>query len=226
MKLKLYDPFQSWQSSGVIWVFSDPHFNDPESKLMNPNWPDAETIVKNINAKVGKYDTLIILGDVGDVSYVSKLKGYKVLITGNHDRGVSNYQRQKNILQLAKTTSKQQLRIDFPSAKNITETENSYIVETDNCLFDEVYNGPLFINSKILLSHEPITLPFGINIHGHVHNGVEHIYTSGVSVSINMCSDVVNFEPMRLTDIVKGFNVQELHRTTIDKAVENKKKGK
>lgn len=37
MKLKLYQSFELWQNQGVIWLYSDPYFNDPESKLMNPN---------------------------------------------------------------------------------------------------------------------------------------------------------------------------------------------
>ena len=37
----------------------------------------------------------------------------------------------------------------------------------------EIYEGPLFINDKILLSHEPIFNDCWLNIHGHIHNQFE-----------------------------------------------------
>lgn len=41
-------------------------------------------------------------------------------------------------------------------------------------LFDEIYDGPLLIAKKILLSHEPIYgLPWCLNIHGHDHSNIE-----------------------------------------------------
>lgn len=50
--------------------------------------------VDSINKVCTKNDCLVILGDVGNVDYVKKLKaGYKVLIIGNHDSGASNYKR-------------------------------------------------------------------------------------------------------------------------------------
>lgn len=37
--------------------------------------------------------------------------------------------------------------------------------------FDEVYNGPLFINKFMILSHEPIPVSdHFMNVHGHLHN--------------------------------------------------------
>ena len=41
-------------------------------------------------------------------------------------------------------------------------------------IFDEIYDGPLFIAEKILLSHEPVYgLSWCLNIHGHDHWGIE-----------------------------------------------------
>ena len=60
MKIKLYKPFEHWYHGGTIYLYSDPHFNDPESKKMNPNWPDADEIVKSINSCLGKNDTIIL----------------------------------------------------------------------------------------------------------------------------------------------------------------------
>ena len=88
----LYKCFQHWSANGAVWLYSDPHFGDSDCKLMDPNWPDPDEQVKRINAKVGRKDTLILLGDVGDIEYAAKLRGYKVLICGNHDMGHSKYE--------------------------------------------------------------------------------------------------------------------------------------
>ncbi len=234
MKPKLYKDFEFLQSDGVIWLYSDPHFNDPESKLMNPNWLDAEEIVKKINARVGKKDTLIILGDIGDERFVRKLKGqYKVLITGNHDKGASNYLRKEEFIpmlniKLYEKDKKAYIQLKRKEESFIGVTEfningPTYFLHYDNKMFDYVYDGPLFISPKILLSHEPISIPFGINIHGHTH-GVEARYTyyENDHASINVCSDVVSFEPQRLDQLIEPFKTETIHRKCINKAVEKK----
>lgn len=240
-KLKLYDEFNCWQEEGVIWLFSDPHFNDPESKLMNPNWPDADTIVKNINTKVGKNDTLIILGDLGDESYVKKLKGlYKILLTGNHDRGKTNYQRNEDFVALTKeecelyrndrpTLIKElNKKGDFGNFIDLTKDEiyrcllddvdSDVLVYFNNRMFDYVYDGPLFISPKILLSHEPINIPFGINIHGHSHMTENGYYNEGKNAGINICCDMTNFEPVRLDKLLEGYKTQTIHEQTVERA--------
>lgn len=97
---------------------------------MDQNWPEPMEYIKKICKKVHKNDTLICLGDVGDPKYFSYIKGYKVLIKGNHDAGNSNYEP----------------------------------------YFNEIYDGPVMIAPKILLSHEPILSDYWMNIHGHNHN--------------------------------------------------------
>ena len=226
MKVKLYKPFD-WYRGGTIYIISDTHFDDPESKKMNELWPTPQEMVNSINQFVGKKDTLIHLGDVGDIEWVKRLKGYKVLLLGNHDKGASNYIKKysvhrdngdiisDNILTLeeAEETVKE-YELDHCD-RNIAHIKN-------NGLFDEVYEGPLFINEKILLSHEPVSLPFGINIHGHVHEGLRHEYWANDRVMINVCSDVRDFKPVRLDDVISGFSVKDLHRQTINRAVKRK----
>ena len=87
----LYKPFQKWSEVGTIWIYSDPHFGDKELAAGVKGRPTAEEQVKMINSKVGRKDTLIILGDIGDIEYAKKLRGYKVLICGNHDVGHTKY---------------------------------------------------------------------------------------------------------------------------------------
>lgn len=89
----LYKIFDHWHAQGTVWIYSDPHFNEDEDLHGPfPNRPSADEQVKMINSKVGRKDTLILLGDVGDIEYAKKLRGYKILIKGNHDKGLSNYE--------------------------------------------------------------------------------------------------------------------------------------
>ena len=52
---------------------------------MDPNWIEPEEHMNIISSIVKKGDTLIHLGDVGDATYLDRLRCHKVLITGNHD---------------------------------------------------------------------------------------------------------------------------------------------
>ena len=227
---QLYECFRHWSKEGTVWIYSDPHFNDKEAAGYG-RISDEEQ-VKLINAKVGKKDTIIFLGDIGDTSFIRKIKGYKVLICGNHDLGASNYQRKitlvkfdfnkyskEEVIKLAKET--------YPGAAIEIEEEHSltlkpfhfWAVKVDNKLFDEVYTGSLFIGEKLLLSHEPINFPFALNLHGHCHNGQQNIH------HINCCSNVINYTPLNLNQICKSgalSKIETIHRTTIDEATQRK----
>ncbi len=87
----LYPPFRCWSEKGTIWIYSDTHFADTDLPLAFGRPADSDHI-KKLNSFVGKNDTLILLGDVGDPAVAAKLKGYKVLLTGNHDKGITNYE--------------------------------------------------------------------------------------------------------------------------------------
>lgn len=178
----LYAPFRKWSESGTVWIYSDPHFNDQEMVHLRKNYIGDDEQIARINAKVGRKDTLIILGDIGDETKVRKLRGYKVLIMGNHDKGATKYQE----------------------------------------LFDEVYEGPLFIAEKLLLSHEPISLPFAFNIHGHDHSN----WNAGAQHHLNVCAEHIEYTPVNLTRLLKRgltSKVETIHRVTIDGATSRKK---
>ena len=87
----LYNCFQHWGEKNAVWVISDTHFGDKDIKKAFPNRPSDEELIKNINQKVGKTGTLLLLGDVGDIECAKQLKGYKVLICGNHESGLEKY---------------------------------------------------------------------------------------------------------------------------------------
>lgn len=182
MKNSLYPIFaERWlRPGGTIYIYSDPHFADEEMKYLRKYYVGDEEQIRRIKSKIGKCDTLIILGDVGDPTPLKQVKGYKVLICGNHDRGASYY--------------------------------------TD--YFDEVYTGPLFISDRILLSHEPINLPFAYNIHGHDHANWE-VNLNG----FNMCAEQIGYVPIALKNLIRNglmSHIPSIHRMAIDQAINRK----
>ena len=94
----LYKIFQHWSKNGSIYLYSDPHFGDWESYTFrglttNKTKEELDQFqVDNINKVVHKSDTIIFLGDIGDPTLIKKIKGYKILIMGNHDKGKSIYE--------------------------------------------------------------------------------------------------------------------------------------
>lgn len=189
MKLpQLYDVFRErWERFQTAHIISDTHFGDKDLQANVKNRPNDEDYIKLINSKVGKNDLLICLGDVGDIECARKLKGYKILIAGNHDAGMSNYKD----------------------------------------VFDEVYAGALIVGEKLILSHEPVDVPWAFNIHGHAHHGEP----MSDNQHFNVCGEARKcYEPVNLNQFMKaGFmsKIQTIHRDVIDKATKRaRKRGK
>lgn len=232
MKEILYPCFQRWP--GTIWFYSDPHFGDAEMQDYRKNYISDDEQVKRINSKVGKDGTIVFLGDIGDIEFVRKIKGYKVLIMGNHDSGATNYKRVVNILEEEYFN---------PYCSIIKKQE-------DNKLFDEVYTGCLMIADNIILSHEPVDFKYALNIHGHDHAGsdfMQHVlkyydadmpldkmvdnYLATIKTDnlnkLNVCAEWINYTPINLQKVVKSgilHSIPDVHRDTIDTATLRKSK--
>lgn len=231
----IYDSFQHWgEKHQTVWIYSDPHFNDDELAGGIKGRPSAEEQVKRINAKCGRRDCLIILGDVGDIEYVRQLRAeYKVLIMGNHDAGSTNYKRQviHEVYDQDEYTKEQVIaemqalypgwKLSIHEAYEFHSPFKRWNAYADNMLFDEVYEGALIVGEKLIFSHEPVEIPWLFNIHGHDHAGKKRVN------HLNVCSDVIGWEPVNLNQFLKGgftSKIQTIHRETIDKATEKKKK--
>ena len=238
----LYEIFKRWTytdgvNKNAVFVYSDPHFRDEEVKAIRKNYIGDEEQLKRINKTIGKNDTIIFLGDIGDVEFIKRVKGYKVLIMGNHDKGASNYKRVSDYQEYYydDKNSEEFKNITLNKIKEFTDygyidkvcSEGRRIVHKltlDNHLFDEVYEGPLMVNDRLILSHEPIEgLPkYLFNIHGHDHSGW---FTS--PQHFNVCAENINYTPVNLLSLLKkGLlkNIDSIHRCTIDTAIDRKRK--
>lgn len=89
----LYPFARKWSERGSVYLYSDPHFDDDDCLLMDPNWPLPDEQISNLKKYCHKNDTLLLLGDIGNPEYLKQLKCYKVLITGNHDPGLLNFEK-------------------------------------------------------------------------------------------------------------------------------------
>jgi calcineurin-like phosphoesterase family protein len=99
-------------------------------------------------------------------------------------------------------------------------------------IISEIFEGPVMIAPKILLSHEPILgLIFVVNIHGHDHAGKHRYFDEAGAKHINVASNVCKWMPINLGEEIKAglfSNIPDIHRVTIDYATKNsvKKKNK
>ena len=229
----VYDTFlERWKDYQTAWIISDTHFNDSELAAGMPDRLMGEHLVKLINSCVGRKDILIHLGDVGDLEYARQLRGYKVLIMGNHDAGATNYKRKQHFCGYMKChyTKEQALadmRAQYPDCTfQINDGDTVWGIVADNNLFDEVYEGPVMLGEKLLLSHEPINVSWAYNIHGHNHAG-KHLHKDAMNVCID--ADGMGYKPINLNQFLKSgptAKIQTIHRDTIDRAIDNKKKRK
>lgn len=228
----VYPLFNDRWCKQTVWLYSDPHFGDEDLRAGTPKRPSDKELVKMINSCVGRKDTIIFLGDISNIEYIKQIRGYKVLICGNHDSGCTNYER-KVITQLfsKELYTKEQvldlMKTMYPNCRyNIEERlqlGSFFEASADNMLFDEVYEGPLIIGEKLILSHEPISVPWAFNIHGHIHN-LRH---KNDDYHFNVCADAIGYKPINMNQLMKSgvlSKVASIHRQTIDQAVKRKQK--
>lgn len=155
MYKNLYDCFKHWYRGGSIWVYSDPHFDDDELDAIVENRPTSEEQVKRINSKLGKNDTIIVLGDIGNVEWIKRIRGYKVLIMGNHDAGASNYincfdEVYEGCLMISPKIILSHEPVDFPYALNIHGHDHSSWYNKDERHFNVCADH---------INYTPINLP-------------------------------------------------------------------
>lgn len=98
MIVQLYDIFKPWSEHGSVFIISDTHFNDADCSVMDPHWIAPAEHSEILRKKIHKNDTIIHLGDVGDLDVWDSIwkpgkRPHEVLITGNHDVGVEELRK-------------------------------------------------------------------------------------------------------------------------------------
>ena len=83
----LYPCFQRWSEKGSVYLVSDTHFKDLDREYMGYHISNEDQWYI-INDTCHSFDTLVHLGDVGDLGYIKRLRCHKVLIMGNHDQSI------------------------------------------------------------------------------------------------------------------------------------------
>lgn len=83
----LYPCFQHWSELGGVYLVSDTHFKDLDRKVMGYHISEEDQFYI-LNDTCHRFDTLIHLGDVGNIEYIKRLRCHKVLIMGNHDQSI------------------------------------------------------------------------------------------------------------------------------------------
>ena len=225
----LYSIFQHWSKTGSVYIISDTHFEDSDREFMGYNITEEEQI-KILKKIVHKQDTLIHLGDVGDPSYFKDFQCYKVLIMGNHDQSKTKFEQKYTEIDLDNLNDEEiklkerKHEIDYWSYEFHSPFKRGY---KSNNLFNEVYDGPLWISQKLVLSHEPLSIcfdttnaPIAFNIHGHDHSGKYYD-----DCHLNICQNVFGYEPLNLKSFIKkGFlsSIPSIHRATINYQREKK----
>lgn len=220
----LYAPFQKWSDKGSVYLISDTHFGEKHQYGNAYDTISDDERIEIINAKVTKNDTLIHLGDVGDISYIPKIKvGHKVLILGNHDHGARYYQMRYSFIDTYETNEEALTAVKNKEINWITYDyqKPAYMGWKRNNLFDEVYEGPLVISKKIILSHEPIFIKGMLNIHGHDHSNFANMNKTEplLGDQINICGNLTEFIPISLKEIIKSGRLNRfpsIHRIAID----------
>lgn len=223
----IYKLFQdAWEKYQTVWLFSDPHFDDEELAQAYPERPSAQEMVDIINGCAGKRDLLILLGDISDLGYLRRIKADKWLVLGNHDQGVSNYLRTQRTYTFnkeyypTKESIKEMIWEWLPDQKIISIDDEGWFwtATVDNRLCDQVFEGPLQVGEKLILSHEPIPLlTWARNVHGHDHS--DGLFKD--KYHYNICCDAFGYKPFNLTRALKtGFlsDIESLHKVERSKS--------
>jgi calcineurin-like phosphoesterase family protein len=206
----LYYPFRKWSENAAVWLYSDPHFGDFESYTFRGLITDKtkeeldKFQVDRINKFVNKNDTIIFLGDIGDPTPLKKIKGYKVLITGNHDRGAAFYR------------------------EYFDEIYTGCLTISDRIILshEPIEGCPSFLFNIHGHDHN------GTDFKEYVFRDCDAVSSEKIAINalaaakqyklnrFNVCAEWINYKPVALKDIINSgvlSNIPTIHRDYLDK---------
>ena len=216
----LYPDFMQWSDGGSIYLYSDPHFGDADSyrqRSLLSNSLTGEMLknkldlldkmqIDNINKIVRKSDTLIILGDIGDIEKVRELKaGRKIALLGNHDKGKTNYEAPglfdnvyAGVLTIAENIMLSHEPVDFRFCFNIHGHD---------------HNGTEF--KRYVLRDYDADMPMA----DMRKNYLATIKKYGLT-KLNLCAEWIGYLPINLKDVIQAgvlSRIPSVHQDYIDK---------
>lgn len=206
----LYYPFKKWSENAAVWLYSDPHFGDFESYTFRGLTTDKtkeeldKFQVDRINKFVNKNDTIIFLGDIGDPVPLKKIKGHKVLITGNHDRGAAFYR------------------------EYFDEIYTGCLTISDRIILshEPIEGCPPFLFNIHGHDHN------GTDFKEYVFRDCDAVSSEKIAINalaaakqyklnrFNVCAEWINYKPVALKDIINSgvlSNIPTIHRDYLDK---------
>ncbi len=146
-----------------------------------------QTLIDNWNKKVTNADTVYIVGDLiykaeDYENYLSKLKGKKVLILGNHDNGWID-------------------KID----------KEKYFVKVSNLIEQSLENRMVTLCHYPMLewrnSRKVGSTKLGYLIHGHIHNRTtlpDYLPVLRAQNALNAGVDINNYEPVTFKELLEN----------------------
>ena len=207
----LYTPFIKWAQNGSVWLYSDPHFGDAEAYdfrglLTNRTVEELDQYqVNKINKVVLKQDTLVILGDIGNPAPLKKIRGYKVLITGNHDKGASVYKDYFDEIYTGCLTITDKIILSHEPIENCPQ----FLFN----IHGHDHNGADFIN-YVLKDYDA-----DIPLDKMVENYLETIKAYKLN-KLNICAEWTNYSPVSLKMLINSgilTKIPTIHRDYLDK---------
>ena len=197
--------FDKILTTGKVWITSDPHYNHKNICRGVTNWRTQDgdiplnstrdyqsvdqmnnTLVDNINSKVGQDDTLIMLGDIafGGFESIGKFLDRLIcknihLVLGNHDHHIRN---------------------------NRENIQDRFISVSD-------YLQVRIYDQDFVLSHYPFASWNGLNkgvihLHGHVHLSSKDKWGEGKRLDVGV--DGNNLFPYSVSEIVHMMDRREI----------------
>ena len=172
----LYPCFQHWSEKGGVYLVSDTHFKDLDRKFMG-YYVSEEDQFYLLKDTCHKFDTLIHLGDVGDLSYIERLKCHKVLIMGNHDQSIEKMQEVFDEVYSGPLWISQKLVL---SHEPICVTDWNWLNEEDESIAFNIHGHDHGGNTK-----DYYHLNICQNVYGYVPLNLNQVIKSGRFKNIN-----------------------------------------
>jgi calcineurin-like phosphoesterase family protein len=197
--------FDKILTTGKVWITSDPHYSHKNICRGVTNWRTQDgdipldstrdfqsvdqmnnTLVDNINSKVGQDDTLIMLGDIafGGFESIGKFLDRLIcknihLVLGNHDHHIRN--------------NRENIQDRFMSVSDYLQVR----------IYDQDF----------VLSHYPFASWNGLNkgvihLHGHVHLSSKDKWGEGKRLDVGV--DGNNLFPYSVSEIVHMMDRREI----------------